>query len=424
MFCSKCGSKALEGSVFCQKCGVKLTINESEQSTIAESNSSDKHKPIESTPQKEPADNARSTPAVPVSASTQHKAEKNENLTSLLGKNISLDSVIMQGSIIYDLKLLAFQKWQAFRKLHTFQKVLIVPIAIIIIYFILLTIYIILSAGNGILALILALVGYPAYQLFLAKHITKYEYEKESKILMVPAGMTHETIFAALNGRLNYPGFKGVRYGQTGECVIEGQYSDYSVQFDEKNLPTLNCKVNMDSKEARVIMLEAIAIRHYINKFFNPTLTYDAAVYYKKLKLSDKRRKSVALVVSVCATIVVIIFSVEYAAPGAITGIISQITTPGAEVRSAYLSQYSNTITIERAFENFFGNRKWSTYNAEGNEYVVFNGTCEIGGEKANVKITFRIFGEQFRTDNLEINGQLQNNFMLFSLLTAVYGDI
>ena len=46
--------------------------------------------------------------------------------------------------------------------------------------------------------------------------------------------------------------------------------------------------------------------------------------------------------------------------------VINKIVTPGAEVRGGYLTQYSDKITIEKAFDNFFGNVRWTTYNEKG----------------------------------------------------------
>jgi hypothetical protein len=94
---------------------------------------------------------------------------------------------------------------------------------------------------------------------------------------------------------------------------------------------------------------------------------------------------------------------------------------PGAEVRGAYLTQYSDTVTIEKAFDNFFDDPKWSTYSAEGYSYVAFTGTCQYAGEAADVRIVFKITGENFRVDQLDINGVQQNDLMLIYMLSTIY---
>lgn len=94
---------------------------------------------------------------------------------------------------------------------------------------------------------------------------------------------------------------------------------------------------------------------------------------------------------------------------------------PGMGVRNSYITQYSEAVTVEEAFDNFFDNPKWSTYQKDGYTYVVFTGTCEYLGERADARITFQITGEQFRVDHLDINGVEQNDLILYGLLSKIY---
>lgn len=102
---------------------------------------------------------------------------------------------------------------------------------------------------------------------------------------------------------------------------------------------------------------------------------------------------------------------------------VSNIFRPGANVRNAYLAQYSETVTVEDAFDNFFDNGKWGTYKEDDYSYVTFTGACEYLGERADVKITFKITGENFLVDRLDVNGRTQNDLMLYALLSKVYED-
>ena len=102
---------------------------------------------------------------------------------------------------------------------------------------------------------------------------------------------------------------------------------------------------------------------------------------------------------------------------------VSNIFQPGANVRNAYLTQYSDTVTIEDAFDNFFDNGKWGTYKENDYSYVTFTGACEYLGERADVKITFKITGENFLVDHLDVNGTMQNDLILYGLLAKVYED-
>lgn len=102
---------------------------------------------------------------------------------------------------------------------------------------------------------------------------------------------------------------------------------------------------------------------------------------------------------------------------------IANVFQPGAEVRNAYLTQYSDKVTVEDAFDHFFANGKWSTYKSEGYSYVVFTGTCEYNGAPADAQITFKITGEHFTVDRLDINGAEQNDLILALFMAKIYED-
>ena len=94
---------------------------------------------------------------------------------------------------------------------------------------------------------------------------------------------------------------------------------------------------------------------------------------------------------------------------------------PGYAVRGAYLSQYSENVTVEEAFNHYFDNPQWSTYEEGGYSYVAFTGGCEYMGEKADARLTFQITGDQFRVNSLDINGIEQSDFILYALLESIY---
>lgn len=104
-------------------------------------------------------------------------------------------------------------------------------------------------------------------------------------------------------------------------------------------------------------------------------------------------------------------------------GIILDIIKPGYNVRTAYLSKYSEHVTIEEAFDNYFSNGKWSTYKSEGYKYVVFTGSCMFADEPADARIVFKITGERFSADSLEINGVDMGALMLASMLNDIYEE-
>lgn len=99
----------------------------------------------------------------------------------------------------------------------------------------------------------------------------------------------------------------------------------------------------------------------------------------------------------------------------------TRIHKPGANVRDSYLEYYSNSITVEEAFDSFFDNGKWSEYKEDGDVYVVFTGECIYLDKKAKVKIRFRIKGDYFYFVNMEMNGQPQSDILSEALFDKVY---
>lgn len=273
-----------------------------------------------------------------------------------------------------------------------------------------------------IVFIFLMALGYIYYQLRGAKWVTSIYYSALSKGLLLPEGMTFQTLVTALNGKFDYPYFKGARCSIEGECLIEGRYSVYSVIFSENHIPQLTCNTSEEDKKYRIILREAIAIRSYINRFFAPTSWKDVEKDLKALKLAEKQQK-IVVVASSCTTLIITIAFLLNVIGAYIPGGASRIFQPGMEVRNAYLTQYSDKITIEEAFDNFFENVKWSKYKEAGYTYVVFTGACEYMGERADMRITFKITGENFIVDNLDVNGRAQNDYILHALLLTVYED-
>lgn len=274
--------------------------------------------------------------------------------------------------------------------------------------------------SSFLIAVILLAVGYVVYHKALAPWLTERAYDRDSKELQLPEGMTAVMLLEALSGKFNYPYFKGVHYGAEGECIIEGKYSMYPVTFYEDNIAELSYikKENFDKKK-RTVLLEAMAIRDYVNKFFNPNLPADVIADMKKLKYAEGQRKAVAFVCAAASVLMIAALVWDHVSPGSL----QSMAVPGIEVRTAYLTQYSTKVTIEEAFEGFFDKCRWEKYDAEGYTYIVFTGACQYLGERADVKIKFKITGENFIVDSLDINGRAQSDLVLYGLLSVVYED-
>lgn len=273
--------------------------------------------------------------------------------------------------------------------------------------------------SSFVVAVIVLAAGYILYHKALAPWMAGWSYKKGSKELQLPDGMSPSTLLEALSGKFNYPYLRGIHYGTDGECVIEGKYSMYPVTFYADNITEISYVPKENDKKKRTVLLEAMAVRNYINKFFNPSLPIDVVKDMKRLRIAEGQRKAVAVVCTAASVLIAAALIWDYISPGGL----ESMAVPGKEVRTAYLSEYSKSITIEDAFENFFDNGKWTKYNLGGYTYVAFTGTCRYYDEQADVRVVFKITGKNFIIDSLDINGRTQSNLVLYGLLSAVYED-
>ena len=54
---------------------------------------------------------------------------------------------------------------------------------------------------------------------------------------------------------------------------------------------------------------------------------------------------------------------------------------------------------------------------------MVFIGNGEYLGSRADIRLTFKLTGENFRVDSLDINGVTQEDLILYALLANVYEE-
>lgn len=384
MFCHVCGTQISEGAEFCHKCGTRVVYGNNDDARKKASDS-DGESVIED----------KCTPISSVNDTGRKEVCGDE----------------MKGEVGWFMKLPAFWKW--FVGIIAF--VCIGFVAFILIS--LLIIFLRWAFSSFISIIITAAGGYILYHKGGAALITEFVYKRKSKALQLPEGMSAQVLLETLSGKFNYPYLKGIHYGEIGECVIEGKYSMYPVVFNESNSAELSYISKDNDKKKRTILLEAMAIRDYINKFFNPALPIDVVKDMRKLKFAEGQRKAVAIVSAVFFILGIVAVILDLTSPGSL----QKIMTPGIEVRGSYLSQYSEQVTIEKAFENYFEDGKWSKYDSDGYTNVVFTGTCMYSGKWTDIRIVFKLTGKNFIVDSLDINGRTQNNQTLHSLLSDVY---
>ena len=87
------------------------------------------------------------------------------------------------------------------------------------------------------------------------------------------------------------------------------------------------------------------------------------------------------------------------------------------------MTQYSDKTTIDEAFNRYFDNENWRTYEKDGYSYVSFKGTCKYMGKTEDICIRFMITGEKFMVCGLDINGQIQSDALLKEFLTNIFEE-
>lgn len=78
---------------------------------------------------------------------------------------------------------------------------------------------------------------------------------------------------------------------------------------------------------------------------------------------------------------------------------------PSLGISSSHLSQYSNSLEIGEAFDDFFGDTSWSNYTRGGATYVEHQGYCLYLEEKTLCTIRFLITDgdNSFRVDHIQM---------------------
>ena len=257
------------------------------------------------------------------------------------------------------------------------------------------------------LILFIAILGVLLWTFLLRAISVLKRYEKQGNQVILPEAMDSEALFQKIKSELQYPDVKNIFYNEYGALSIAGRYADYMLLLEGNTLTVgteMTGKRNKDMRRAE----EAMCICAYIGKIFNPATPVNPYHLYRKMR--HARRNS--LLISAILIIVLLIYSAVILAPA---------LDETAKVRDAYLTQYSSEVTVGEAFDGFFGDPEWTAYQEGAQELIDFQGECTFGGENVIVRITFGIYGHQFRVDSVKINGNETSDLISASLFTAIY---
>lgn len=371
-FCSKCGNPITSGAQFCPKCGSPLQTSilsgPGEHTSAVKASSSP--------PIVQETVSTASVSFEPEGAQTEEEHKKYEE--SMNGSSFPLI------------------EWLGEKGRAALIGALAVVIVLAIMLFTNPTLFVICAGGLFII-----------YQGWCADPVMRDVYAKMDHSLQLPKGSTGETLFQALTGRFNYPNFQSAHVNAEGQCVISGKYGKYLI--DETD-GTWTLQIE-DGLPSCVTIREAIAVRSYLDKFFNPALPYDPEKSMEHVNYAVKAARVVKIAEAVIVVLIILTILVR-----------SGIFTPGSMVRNGYLTRYSSTVTVGEAFDSFFAHPQWSSTKNGDTEYVIFTGQFLRDGEPADARITFDVRGDSFSVSGIDVDG-ISLNVLGWPLLEAVYED-
>lgn len=252
--------------------------------------------------------------------------------------------------------------------------------------------------------------------------------------IVLPEDSSKESVMEELRKNLTYQFLKEIYYDENGNIAIVGKYGTYPVIISEGKLfvapeiwesgaesvsktvgflAKIGVFTQRFSRDNARLVEEKECIFAYILKLFdhnapiNPhqkTATMKRAFQYKKIAIVG--------IILIFAIMLFIILRDAGIFGGNVTAI-----------KESYLSEYSHSLTIGDAFEEFFTNPEWESYKDGIQEYVDFKGVCSYGGENATVIITFLMNEDTFVIDKVTVDGRNLSILEQALLLEAIYEE-
>lgn len=257
--------------------------------------------------------------------------------------------------------------------------------------------------------MVLAVVVYLVWMFWGRAFHVIGQYKKGGSQFKLSEPLNYEAIYQKLKEGLQYPDNRNLFYDEFGQPSIAGRYGTYTIHTEDTLLTVqaeTNDKLNKNMRQTE----EAMCLAAYVRKIFEPAAPVNPYQLYKRMRHARRN----GLIISV----VLIIAAAAYS-----MAVLSPALDDTAKVRNAYLSQYSTTVMVGDAFDNFFGSPKWKAYEEGTQERVDFQGNCTYSGEQVQVRIVFGIYGDTFQVDSVQINGKEAPALISAGLFSAVYGE-
>lgn len=235
---------------------------------------------------------------------------------------------------------------------------------------------------------------------------------KKSACAQECIGLIHVTdnmqLVAALN-QMNSFAVRKAYIDESGGVCVQGKKGKHTFSICDGRLA-----LNSDSNQVKAA-LEREAIAASLLKFLEPLAPVNA---YENER-SNARLGRTKMLLGLVALISGFVFVLVSLNPQWQEGHQQNIEF----VKEGYPELYPN-VNYGDAFEAYFADCRWEYFESTDHQDVVeFHGTCQYGGENANVTIQFLLsFEEQtFEVYALEIDGEAQPEYTIAILLADVF---
>lgn len=192
--------------------------------------------------------------------------------------------------------------------------------------------------------IVLGIIAYVLWLIYFRSLYFLIKYKRNKSGIPLLKQMEKQEIVDLLK-QIGYPDLKAVYINEASDIVIEGKHGEYKV-ITEDNILYIT-KKGAGKKQAMYFSEEAECIKQYIQKTLDTNAPINAYQTYKNLK--NARKKTFIMYYGII--IAFIIFVVYF-----VTNYLSYSNM----IKESYLEPYTNEKTIGQAFEDFFGNTKWT----------------------------------------------------------------
>ena len=241
------------------------------------------------------------------------------------------------------------------------------------------------------------------WHLAVRKVYIAYKY-RVAKPIPFPADLSDEELFTLIQDKINYPDQLHIFWNEEGEIVIQGKYGEHILTIEEDSI-----FVERDLSRNGKNIEEGEVLDAYIRKIFDSDSPVNPYKKWKKLNSHAKKYKRIHIGV-VGVVLIAIIWGIsQYGGYRA------------ARIRESHLPQFSETVSIDRAFESFFEDGRWKEHSEGGIKYVDYIGTYVHGKNTANVVIRFLYSDTEFKVHTAFVDGEELMPLEVLELFEAIY---